>query len=267
MSVKRNLRIAIVIADCTDEPFKSIKELIHPAIYRPFKESGINIFYAFGKPSTKLVKFYYWLNELMRYTKFGIVQRAVDRVLLRSYNSSLPIVINNNSNLRVDVNEGLRYLGVKMLATFNHLYEEGYDLIYKTTMSSIVSFEHFSRIAHEINMSEPYYGGTLISFPRTNFVSGANLLLNRNALQILLRNSKYWDHGKLDDVAIGDIMHDMNVDIYPLLSFHFNGLSELVNVEPSVLRSAFHIRCKSNAFPRQDVQIMREVISKIEIGN
>lgn len=187
----------------------------------------------------------------------------MDSFTLDTRNTRHPKVQKDGDTLRVDFPEGHRYMGVKMIAAFKYLFEQKYDIIYRTTLSAVVIPENFRRVINAIDNRYPFYGGTKFSFFEPNFVSGANLFLNHRALGYILDNIKKWHHWDLDDVAIGKMLNG-KIEITELSSINISSLEDADKIDYKNLDQAIHIRCKSNKLIRNDNEIMTEVLRRLE---
>ncbi len=258
----QTVRVAVVIADSYGEPFESIKREIHDSVWKEFSEAGIDIFYSIGKPLNKVTGGLAILSDKYRYSNIRALQRLFDRFCLVNNNFILPKTFENNGVVSVNVSEGLRNLGVKMLATFEYLYNEEYDFVYKTTLSSILNYQLFREVLINAPTNTIFYAGTKISLTAKPFVSGANLFLNRKAVEYLLASKRKWNHGNLDDVEIGNLMRGVT-ELVSLPSLNIASVDEVANIPTPVLARMLHIRCKSNEIPRQDIAIMRSILERL----
>ena len=111
----------------------------------------------------------------------------------------------------------------------------------------------------------PFYGGTPINFGSHPFVSGANLMVNRKTLEIIMSSLSKWNHGLLDDVAIGRLLED-KVSIYPIPSKNFSAVDDVKACLTEDIKNTMHFRCKSSSIERDDVAIMTEVLRKLQNG-
>lgn len=257
------MKAAIIIADTYGEPFETIKRETKEDLVKGFAQIGVDVFYFIGEPKRNLHERIEKLSNRIRYSKTWPIQRFYDAVALFRNNVFVPEVKIDESQIFVKCPEGLRYLGVKDLAVMEHLYKLGYQIIYKTTLSSIFPKRNFEKWIQEIN-NDPYYGGTLISFGSIPFVSGANLMLNRTAIEILLKRKWKWNHGELDDVAIGKILNG-KVKISPIKSRNISTIEQVGEIPLEELRNLRHIRCKSQEEPRNDLEIIRAVLREMSL--
>jgi hypothetical protein len=259
------MRIAIVIADTYGEPFETIKRETKNKVVQEFAEIGVDVFYFKGKQPKKMHQKFEQISNRLRYSNAWPIQRLLDALTLYIRNFLIPRVRATNSQLSVNCPEGLRFLGVKDLAVINYLHHLNYEIIYKTTLSSVVPTRNFMKWTSEVRQfgDIPYFGGTRIDFASVPFVSGANLMLNQAAVKILLKKKWKWNHGELDDVAIGKILNK-RVKIIPIKSINVSSVREVTKVANEIFLNLRHIRCKSQEIPRNDLEIIYAVLERIE---
>jgi hypothetical protein len=254
------MKIAVLIADSFGEPFESLKSDIQPRVWD--FENRPDVFYMKGiKPNRLQVGLNKFTDET-RYKPWWPIQRAFDCIELRRYQGQEIKVELSGQDLSLELPEGLRYLGLKVLTSLEYLITKGYDLFYKTTLSSLVNPREFQKKISQINLNTPYYGGTLVNFGGHPFVSGANMLINRKTVEILISNKKRWNYGLLDDVAIGRLL-EHHVEVSPLESLNIASVGEVSKYLTTDIENTMHFRCKSSKLPRNDVEIMRSLSERI----
>ena len=255
-----NPRVGVLIADTYGEPFETIKRAMHPKIWS-FSET-LDVFYMIGEQPTKTQNFLNKFTDNVRYSKGWPIQRLFDRHQLATVSKSGSHLVRQHNDLKINIPEGLRYLGLKVIESIKYLHENNYDIIYKTTLSSLVNPKMFSEVIERIQLNSPFYGGTQIVYGHRPFVSGANLVINRKTTEIILGSLHNWNHGLLDDVALGRLLEGQ-VAITPIRSMNFSSLGDLMNCTDLELSEAMHFRCKSSSAFRNDVEIMNEVLTRI----
>jgi hypothetical protein len=246
-------KVAVIIADSYGEPFESIKSEIQPSLWK--FENHPDIFYVKGEPPTELQRHLNHFTDSMRYSKLWLIQRLFDQIQVGIKSMREMNVKHFGTELYLDIPEGLRYLGLKVIKSLEYLHKQNYDVVYKTTLSSLVNDRNFLLEVSRVNLSSPYYGGTVINFGRHPFVSGANLMINRKTIEILLNSKSKWNHGLLDDVAIGRILEG-KVEISEISTLNIETLDELERLTTADLAKTTHFRCKSSNLARNDVEIM-----------
>lgn len=255
-------RAAVLIADSFGSPFEELKSEIQPLIWN--FASDVDVYYMRGHKPNRFSEMQNKTSEKLRYSNLWPIQRITDNLLLSRKSRHIPSVSVTNSDLKVDVNEGLRNLGLKSLSAYNFLFESGYEIFYKTTLSSLVHPKQFMALIDTIPKQTPCYTGTVIKFGNKPFISGANLILNRKAVKILLQKQNHWQHGLLDDVAIGRLLAGFLND-FEIKTLNIHSLAQVENLTKQEIESNMHFRCKSSNTNRDDVQIMRRLISKMDL--
>lgn len=258
-------RVAILVTDTYGQPFEQLREQFSPVLTAEALKHGVDCYFIKGKIPTKLENIMEELSNRMRYSEFWPIQRICDGILLGRFNFFSPKISVDKQNISVNVGEGLRKLGIKVVAGLTIL-EKNYDVVIKTTSSSAFNFKKLLEEIENLPKSDEVaiYGGSIIDFNQTRpFVSGANLLLNKKAIQILLKNKVKWNHGELDDVAIGKIMRRKGVSIHKLTTLNIDSLEALENIPISVLSEIQHFRCKSSDTPRNDLAILSTLATRL----
>lgn len=254
-------RVAVLVADSHADVFPEIKREIHPRIWSFAASSEIHIYYMLGREPNSAEETLAKLSDRLRYTKLRPLQRILDSTHLIVYNFRLPKIKQESETLHVEIPEGLRYLGVKYLTSLKYLYEQNYDIVYKTTLSSIVNPQKFISFVNSISTAEPIYAGTQVKFPNVEFVSGANLLLNRKSIELVLQKKSRWNHAHLDDVAISRLLK--NVQLTPLSSINVSSKEEAEEITDKQISETFHYRCRTPGPIRKDIEVMRILHAKI----
>jgi len=256
-----NPKIAVLVADTFGEPFETIKREIQPKIWSFFE--NLDVFYMIGKQPTKVQSYLNKFTDNARYSKAWPIQRFFDQHQISSLSNSQPQLLRQDNNLKINIPEGIRYLGLKVIESIKFLHENNYDLMYKTTLSSLVNPHIFHETIKDIQLDSPFYGGTLIDHGKRPFVSGANLLMNRKTSEIVLSSLSRWNHGLIDDVALGRLLEGM-VTITPIQSINLENLDDLENYTDLEISKVMHFRCKSSRVLRNDVEIMSQLLTRIQ---
>jgi hypothetical protein len=256
------IKVAVIIADSYGEPFESIRTKMQPTLWQ--FENHPDVFYVKGNAPRAVQRRLNQFTDSMRYSRLWPIQRLFDRIEIGIKSKRTTAVKPLGDELLLDIPEGLRYLGLKVLKTLDYLHGQGYEVVYKTTLSSIVNHRNFLNEIATIEQTSPFYGGTLINFGKHPFVSGANLMLNRKTIEIILSSKKDWDYGLLDDVSIGRLLEG-KVEIHEITTINISTLDQLKNLTDEELTKTTHFRCKSSSVNRNDIQIMNELKKRLSI--
>jgi hypothetical protein len=198
----------------------------------------------------------------MRYSELWPIQYLVDNLLLLKYRFLKPAVKFEKDVLVVSVPEGLKYLSVKILAGLETLREKNYDLVFRTTLSTVLNYKKFVMITSGFSTDENVYAGYLIDFNENKFVSGSSSLFSKGTVEILAKNRKKINFGRLDDVAFGRVL---NHKVNPIALPHTNlGTIDDVNrLSIKDLLSFMSFRCKSISTPRNDDIIAKLLLNRL----
>lgn len=257
-------KIAILIADCHDDFFGEIRLAIHNRIWKPFQDAGYQIFYIKGnKPNVSEVILNY-ISDKLRHTHFQFIQYFLNKLFIGKIDKRKIKIVNSNNNLLVDIPEGLRHIALKMLLGMKYLEEKGFQIVYRTTTSSILSFGNFNKVLNSINIDRVIYKGSQGEHNGTKFVSGANTLIDSKAINILFGEINRIDFGYLDDVAFSKILWPY-IDENDISSVSIGNTAELTYLSSEQASEIVHFRCRSYEKPRDDLKIMNYVCEFLRI--
>jgi hypothetical protein len=260
------MKIAVLIADSYGEPFETIRNTCSDQIWSNH-DGKIDVFTMIGNRENNRSRILNNASNKLKYTKFWPLQRVIDKTTLFHYKIHLPSVEQVGTVLNVNISEGLRYLGPKILASASYLFEKGYDVVYKTTLSSVVQRKIMLSILEEIDLSTEFYGGSIAGTQQFRFASGANLVMNRKLFELVREHLSVWDFADYDDVALGKIARRNALEISEIETLNIDSVSHLESLPDSAIKNVPHFRCKSNVIPRDDVQIIRRLIERLTVIN
>lgn len=257
-------RIAILIADCHDDFFRNIKNAIHHRIWKRFQDTGYQIFYVKGNKPSALGAILNNISDKLRHTRFHFIQYYFNKFLIGKIDKGKIKVVNSNNELLVDIPEGLRYISLKMLMGMKYLVENNFDIIYRTTTSSILSLKNFNKVLSSINLEKVIYMGSQGEHGGVKFISGANTLIDAKAISILIDEINRIDFGYLDDVAFSKILEPY-IDKYEIPSISIGNTKDLNYLNSKHAPKIVHFRCRSYEKPRDDLKIMNYICEYLGI--
>ena len=259
-------RIAILVVHAEIEPFEGIREATHDLIYRNASKSGIDVFYLVGNSrSSNLRRAFNNAIEKNRHSRYFLFSRFYDFVIL-NLTSLLPRSVTlKNNYIRVNTPEDLRHLGFKLISALKLLQEMDYQWVLRTTTSSVVNIDKLKGISDELSREEkPIFAGAVAERSEThNFIIGSCLLMNKLAIEFILKNRKRWDHSLLDDVALSRIA-SRTFELIPLKQISITDECEAKRMEKSDLESTLVVRCKTALQPRGDIGLIKAVDSRMK---
>jgi hypothetical protein len=147
--------------------------------------------------------------------------------------------------------ERLDSIGNKMIQSFEFFLKNyEFDYIFRTNLSSYVDLP---RLYQTINQKKFTYDGVLGSDNGIKFASGAGYIISRELVEYVVTHKESWNHGLIDDVAIGQIINKIGINpIGGLTRQTFTNPNETIDV------NQYHYRCKQTE-RIQDASIMRRI--------
>ena len=256
------MKIAVLIADSHGEPFETIRKKCLEEIWQK-TPSEISVFTMIGKEVDFFTRILNAVSSRLKYSALWPIQRLFDKITLQRFKCRLPSVQLDDNVLKVEVSEGLRYLGPKYLASVQFLFNEGYDIVYKTTLSSVVQKDLLLNLLENVKPDIAFYAGSIVYSGNRQFASGANVALNQTMFNLVTMNLKKWDFADYDDVALGKIAAQENVVISEISTMNIGSVQELNLLTESQLSRTVHYRCKSKDSPRNDVEIIDKLLKRL----
>jgi hypothetical protein len=153
----------------------------------------------------------------------------------------------------------------KFISILKYFFDQtDFDYIFSTTTSSMIKPFALKRLVSKFNNTQPIYAGVK-AYNGANFAAGNNRLLSRSAVDLVLKNRSKIDPGTIEDKALGELMHALQIPFIELPSLNITTTEQLnsPNIEEEMKRN-FHIRVKSGTFEnRNDVALMQAVFKRI----
>ena len=132
----------------------------------------------------------------------------------------------DGSHLTVISDDGYSELSYKTLKSFEWVDKNiDFNFLFRTNTSSYVDIEKLIKFCKTSNDSYLYRGKKITNFfndEEIAYVSGAEILLSKNAFKLLLEKKDEWDTKLVDDVSIGKIFQDYKVPIKESSSIIFD---------------------------------------------
>ena len=183
-------------------------------------------------------------NEVTQYETWGKKVDGVD-IKLFFYKGGESFSQNKNY-ITFPVGDKLQDIGYKTIEAFEWVEKNfDYEYLLRANSSCYVNLEELKNFFVTKDNRGPIYGGHMNNYnDNFDYVQGVGILLNRNAIQKILKNKLDWDHSVIDDIALGKIAHQENFKKYSIDSLHVDG-----NILNGNLNEKFIIyRCKMENF-------------------
>jgi hypothetical protein len=250
------LKKAVLVAMANEMPFSELANEIHPKLEAWYSRFEFDSFYVYGRELSRLERYLRRKLEQVRWGKFHLLLRIYDKVSLSIYKIRKPKVKVEGKTIQVDVPEDLRHLSIKILFSSKILIDLGYEIIVRTTASSVLNPRLTSEyISNLVSTEVSFYSGReVIQQDGFRFVSGSFCVWNNNALNTLYLNRRKLDFSLIDDVCFGKFFKKIQMSPIPLPSTNITSLSDLNNLRN--LGSIAHFRCKTGTRKRNDLEVM-----------
>lgn len=99
---------------------------------------------------------------------------------------------------------------IKVLNGFDYFYNNDFDLVFKTNLSTLINFKKFYEYCEIIPKNRQYvYDGVVGNYRNFYFCSGAGMLLNKNSVKLILNNKDKVNEEWTDDIFIGYVLNEL----------------------------------------------------------
>lgn len=134
---------------------------------------------------------------------------------------------------------------LKVMSGFDYFSKNDFDLVFKTNLSTIINFEKFYQYCEQIPQSREFvYDGVVGHYHDYSYCSGAGMLLNKSAVNIVLNSKEHLNESWTDDIFIGFILNKLN-NIEPCGQLtRFNIIETNAQITEDDIKSHSHIRIK-----------------------
>ena len=123
-----------------------------------------------------------------------------------------------NQDLILDCSDDSRQMGQKTIQAFEWAINNiNFDYLIRPTPSSYVNLDYIEKmIDDDFFKNEIVYAGTVHSLNDKDgtekfFISGSTLILNRKCVELIVQNKTHWNHEYWDDVALGDLLQNLDI--------------------------------------------------------
>jgi hypothetical protein len=261
------LKAALLISYSEIEPFPRIRESSERQAIQAAARFGIDVYYVVGEKPSFFNRRYSKVVEFYRFTSVGLFFLVLDKLYFHKMKTKIFSFKTVGNDFCVHIPDELRYLGLKMLTAYEYMLDNDYDVVIKTTVSSVFNFSLLSDHLKKIDFTQDYYAGNIVSDGSSSFASGASLVMNKITLKKLISNRNLIDHSRLDDVAIGNLMLSLKIIVKPIRSENIINKLQAERLSRVNLKETIHYRCKDSAAVRNDHELMSIVRTKIGESN
>ncbi len=210
------------------------------------------------------------LTKLIRFRRVWI---SINTNRRASHTSEIPtkddfvssVVIVDGSSLKFEIQETTGNVALRFLEMLDWiLVNEQVDFIWHSNISTYLNLKRMQEFLDQVD-SELYYAGIIGEFSEFSFVSGASVCLGRDSAELVISNRKQWDFSLPWDVALGKLLHDLNVKPTLINRVDLMDPKNVQHLSDEQLRMTINFRCKSGRWIRRDHKIMKLLHSRISI--
>jgi hypothetical protein len=247
-----------------EHPFDEIHREISPKLVELYKLYGFETFFVFGRSQSAILRMFRRGIEELRWNRWYLFLRAWDKIFLFWYKYYKPKCISVGNRIDVDVPEDLRHLSVKILCALDFLINQKFNVVIRTTASSILNPRILRDIIESsVPPSSVFYGGRkIMQADGFNFVSGSFTIFNARSMKLLELRRKDIDFSLIDDVSFGRIFQQEGLNIHNYESVNISSLQDLYKRED--FSKIAHYRCRTGTTSRNDVEVMSELLTRVK---
>ena len=220
------------------------------------------------------------LEESIKETWFNSRDNDVEIIFYSDNDNEINKVeypILRGNNLILPCNDGYFNLGIKTIMAFDWVSKNyKYDYIYRSNLGAFINVKNL--LSFLVNKPKnKFYSGIIgkckISLDKEIiFASGSGYLLSNDVINIILDNKNKWDHNIVDDVALGELLSNLQINLDKSarrLSYCDDEIYYQIgesDVNEIVDDEIYHIRLRSNERVK-DINNMHHLWEKLKKNN
>lgn len=274
MSDGSSPRLLIVVGQVLSEPWLSISREGQFSTWIPeAQECGVRVRHSHGNRSGPVVRVFDRWHEWLRWRGVGrsVVPR-LDSWAGNFFLDTIPEVSIGqfledghtawHQNL-TDVYACQRW---KVVGSLAQALQEDFTHVYFTTASSYVRVSRLVEVVNSLPATRVYAGTRHVdSISGQTFASGANRILSRDVVELVVDQRRRYRNDVMEDVGLGRLISEVGVDLTELPSVNVSSLHELQRLDDAALLSNFHFRMTSGTRrSRQDAHLMKALHSRLQ---
>lgn len=175
------------------------------------------------------------------------------------------VIIVDGRSLKFEIQETTGNVALRFLEMVDWiLVNEPADFIWHSNISTYLNLRRMQEFLNQVD-SELYYAGIVGEYSEFSFVSGASVCLGRDTAELVILNRKHWDYSLPWDVALGKLLHNLNVKVSLINRVDLMEPKNVQLLSDEQLRTTINFRCKSGRWIRRDHKIMNLLHSRISI--
>jgi hypothetical protein len=258
------MSVLVLVLAKDETPWTEIELQGQETTWKTIKDPSIEVLRYVGLesrlPLRMKISEYYWKLSNNPFLAGRTRRKALLPDLFNRYLNGIetPVEVSEKT-LRVQIQDRYYLIGVKTIAAFKYCLEEyQFDFLYRTNISSYIDLNGLAEFSKTLPDGD-LYAGPMAKHNEISFASGSGYLLSSSLLQKIVDKSEKWNHLEIDDVALGDLVSQIDgVKKVNITRIDFVTSSDVDRAEQKSLDLVFHYRCK-NIDKRQTIEIMQNI--------
>lgn len=259
-----NSKIVVGILQVNADPWKSIYEIGQKPTWMTLCPPNVEIVNLFGNSPGKFFRAFDIVHEKIRWSPsmqgpLHQIDKLIGKFLKDKTNlNSIVHKADYSTNIRVDFPATHLTLPNVELALFKYFIDEtDADFLYMSNTSSYVNLNCLSYLISDFPKSK-IYGGTIQEFALIPYASGANRIVSRDLVKVLIEKFNTWDYQIVEDVSMGKILINESYIKKEIPSITIRNPSEIKILNENQLKTTAHFRMKSGSLKsRNDAELMK----------
>lgn len=272
-------KILIVVFHSRQEPWESIVRKGQFRTWVPYAlQRGFKVAYCFGPKPSRMVSILDRELEKFRWTRGGRIsdfRNTLNQILAAPFSRFVPTLRKIEYK---DAPEGVIGLRTSLwdmystarwrqLALFKYfLTHTSCEFLMIVTSATYLSPEKISKNLEELSGKIVYAGPIHGQKPSRVFVSGAQVVVNREFASLALESKHRVPTHLLNDLGLGEVAHIHGIEPQALPTLNISSLTELQNTTDLALTTNYHFRLKSyieGTNQRNDVMLFEELHKRL----
>ena len=256
---KQKNRILCLVLTNSSDPWKTIYEEGAKTTWVKDAFNVMTVHSYTGKQPGLIDDFRERITGRLRHTKFSSLQSLIDTKFQGIFKRYPKKQYLRDGNIFQDEIELHSTIGIRTLSAFEFMLgDPNWDFLWRANVSNYV---HVPKLIATIEglPKQNLAAGVINFFGSTPYLSGAGYLLSRDVVVQIVENAKYWNNNFLDDVALGFVLEELKVPLYPLERLSITNRSDLANFTNHELSNYASFRCNGLHDRMQDILIMKEL--------
>ena len=172
------------------------------------------------------------------------VQNCPNNIKVFFYKSGIETFINKNNEIILKVGKSTKDISKKNLLAFEYVLNNfEFEYLFRTTTTSYVNLEKLNDLVFDkfSDFKELYCGKIMETYDleknKQTFVSGAGILFSKSTIQNIVNNKEKIDLELWDDVGIGKLLGELEIDPVEGSRYDIEGNIFNLNVDLNILVS------------------------------